>query len=192
MVREFKVMTKFHQFIKKTRPGNIIRIGLGAGHANTIFEFISKPQYRKIDNNHTLKLLPILLLFFSFASAQNRNAGDIPTVEFCDLSSHAGEVVRVTCSYSGVEEYWSLGKADKEKCDNEYKVNLGIPNRNIIPEKFQKKFAEVGKSYWDRYLVMTIVGVFETGQKSGYGYKGSNNAQFNVHKIESVDLKKKD
>ncbi|MBO9573454.1 MAG: hypothetical protein J7497_14790, partial [Chitinophagaceae bacterium] len=130
-----------------------------------------------------MKLL-LLLLAFSFNNIEQNELllpgkDTIPTVDFCDLPNYAGKKVRVTCSYSGIEEYWGLGRIKKGKCEKEYLVNLGIIDYEKVPKRFQKKFTAVANSYWNSYLMLTMIGTFETG-RDGYGHLGSNNAQFNV------------
>jgi hypothetical protein len=135
-----------------------------------------------------VRLFVTAVVFTADMSCSPRLKNSIPTVDFCELSNHLGKQVRVNCDYSGVEEYSRLSRPGKEGCLNTYSVDLWIPRHDLLPKGIQKKFTAVQNSYWNRYLELSIVGVFDTGRVGGYGHLGSKNAQFTVEKFERIKL----
>ena len=94
--------------------------------------------------------------------------------------------------YAGIDEYWSLFSVDKkckEKISLEFEFRKGI---GYIPSQYQNPFASVCSSYWNTYLLINAVGIFDNENKNCYGHLGNkHNSKFVVSKIINIKLMKK-
>jgi hypothetical protein len=113
----------------------------------------------------------------------------IPTVNFCDLPIHEGELVAVKAVYSGVDEYWALNA--QKKCKTQINVELDYREGTPIPEKYQSLFDSAYSSYWNTYLIVYASGIYESKKQNGYGHLGSNKARFIVKDYFKVELVRK-
>ena len=105
---------------------------------------------------------------------------------FCDLPKMEKELVYTSAIYSGVEEYWALTARDKNCKD--LRVDLEMPENIVIRPEFKKLLDDVQKKYWQKYLIIDAIGVFEVGKAHGYGHLGTNKARFTVEKLINVQL----
>jgi hypothetical protein len=129
--------------------------------------------------------LTLLLLSPTFLAAQSKDTSQVPTIDFCDLPNYKGKKVRITCIYTGFQEYWSIMPFKEGKCEKEYSVDLFI---DVYKTDIQGKFSQQFNKIQDfGSLLITMTGVFETGKKEGYGHLGSHNAQFTADKLEKVE-----
>lgn len=117
---------------------------------------------------------------------------NIPAVSFCDLPLYKGKQVYLKCYYSGIDEYWSLKNIKPGDCNSKLSVDLQFTGYNPFnpPEKFETVFREASENY-NTYLLIEAVGIFENGNKNGYGHLGSNNSRFIVSELIKVTLMKK-
>ena len=113
----------------------------------------------------------------------------IPTVSFCDLPRHEGELVATRAVYSGVDEYWALNA--QKKCKTQINVELDHREGSPIPEKYQSLFDSAYSSYWNTYLVLEATGTYDSKNPNGYGHLGSNKARFIVKDYLNVRLVRK-
>lgn len=117
------------------------------------------------------------------------NIEHIPTVNFCNLPNHEGELVAIRAVYSGVDEYWALNA--KKKCKTQINVELDNREGSPIPEKYQSLFDSAYSSYWNTYLILEATGVYESKNPYGYGHLGSNKARFIIKDYLNVKLVRK-
>lgn len=113
----------------------------------------------------------------------------IPTVSFCDLPNHEGELVFIKAAYSGVDEYWALNA--QKKCKTQINVELDDREGSPIPEKYQSLFDSAYSSYWNTYLILEATGTYESKNPNGYGHLGSNKARFIVKDYLNVRIVRK-
>jgi hypothetical protein len=115
----------------------------------------------------------------------------IPIISFCDLPKYKGQKVYLQSKYAGIDEYWSLFPVDK-KCKEKISVELEFKEGiGYIPTQYQNLFDSVYSSYWNTYLLINAVGIFDNDNKNGYGHLGSNNSRFVVLEIIDIKLMKK-
>lgn len=113
----------------------------------------------------------------------------IPTVNFCDLPKHEGELVFIKAVYSGVDEYWALNA--QKKCKTQINVELDDREGMPIPKKYQSLFDSAYSSYWNTYLILQVTGTYDSKNPKGYGHLGSNKARFVVQDYFNVELVRK-
>jgi hypothetical protein len=113
----------------------------------------------------------------------------IPTVNFCDLPNHEGELVAIRAAYSGVDEYWALNA--QKKCKTQLNVELDDREGSPIPENYQPLFDSAYSSYWYTYLILEATGTYESKNPNGYGHLGSNKVRFIVKDYLNVRLIRK-
>ena len=143
------------------------------------------------------KLTPIFFIIaFFFGCAPKiktqhpiSNYIHIPTVNFCDLPNHEGELVATRAAYSGVDEYWALNA--QKKCKTQLNVELDYREGSPIPEKYQSLFDSAYSSYWNTYIILEATGTYESKNPNGYGHLGSNKARFIVKDYLNVRLIRK-
>ena len=58
--------------------------------------------------------------------------------------------------------------------------------QNILQNEDKKKINLVYNEYWNKYLIIDAIGIFEMG--GNYGHLGTNNSKFTVHELISVKL----
>jgi hypothetical protein len=139
------------------------------------------------------KLIHIFALTLLLGCAGSRTPSEFRTgilaVEFCELPEHVGELVYIECTYSGVEEYWSIwgGKKCRPKLETELEF-LGL-NYNV-PEQFVEQFQETHNNYWNTYLELKLIGRYDNSEP-GYGHLGSNNGRFVVEEVIELRVVKK-
>ncbi len=106
-------------------------------------------------------------------------------VEFCELPAHVGELVYIECTYSGVEEYWSI--QGNKKCRPKLETELEFSGVNhLVPEQYVEQFEEAHNNYRNTYLELKLIGCY-ANYEPGYGHLGSNNGKFTVKEV--VELK---
>ncbi|MDZ7607697.1 MAG: hypothetical protein U5K79_19405 [Cyclobacteriaceae bacterium] len=107
-------------------------------------------------------------------------------VDFCDLPQHVGELVYIECTYSGVEEYWSIW--GRKKCRPQLKTELEfLELSNDVTKQCADKFQQVHSNYFDLYLTLKLIGRFYNTE-SGVGHLGSNNSKFTVEEVVEIDV----
>ncbi|HEY0054789.1 MAG TPA: hypothetical protein VGB63_05490 [Pedobacter sp.] len=113
---------------------------------------------------------------------------NLPIVELCDLPKYIGQKVYLKCSYSGVEEYWSLNSIKNKNCDQELLVDLDfVAEYDDMPRKYRRKLDYVHDNYPIANLQIEAFGVFETDQ-GHYGHLGSNTSRFLVSEIKGMKI----
>lgn len=115
------------------------------------------------------------------------NSGQIPEIDFCDLSKYEGKTVKITCSYSGVDAYWGLGSIPNQICKQDLSIELNV-DKDHLSKKYQKEFAKVHQKYWRYYMILKMTGMFEKGTKPGDNPLRSNSSRFIADKIEDIRL----
>ena len=117
----------------------------------------------------------------------------IPIVSFCDLPQFKGKQVYLRCYYSGIEEYWSLKDIEKKNCSPKLRIDLQFAGKNpfLVPKKFEKAFSDVRDNYYNSFLLIEAIGMFENDNKSGYGHLGSNNARFIISELVKAEVIRK-
>ncbi len=112
---------------------------------------------------------------------------EIPKIEFCQLPNYVDQMVSIQGMYSGYEEYWSI--IEPEGCEPELKVEVQFIDSYMFPKEYERDFKEVHSNYYDSYLELEIIGIFENEMET-YGHLGSNNALFRVIEITNLELKR--
>jgi len=169
------------------------------GCQTDVFQFSHHRQYLFVGRNFK-KMRKVLISIICFLTVISCRTGktlsnqtykdSIPIIDFCDLPDYKGRQVYIKCNYSGVDEYWGLGQ---KKCKSKISVNLEFSGDNPFrePKEFENVFREVHDNYYNSYLEIEAVGVFETDRKNGYGHLGSNNSRFVVYKLIRATLIRK-
>lgn len=148
-----------------------------------------------------LRQLINLLIFLITGGCSNKPLypGDrayknMPIVDLCDLPKYLNKQVCLKSSYSGEEEYWSLNSLKLKDCDSALLVDLDFKlEYEDLPKQYKKKLSDVHKVDPQRYLLITAIGIYETGQDGGYGHLGSDKSRFLVSEIISMKwIKNKD
>lgn len=138
--------------------------------------------------------LSCIILFSSCSSIKKgystKTSNGVPIISFCNLPNYQNKQVYLKFAYSGVEEYWGIHSLDTNLCARELKVELDFEGEEL-PSKIGKAFAKVHRHYWNSYLIIEAIGVYETGRKGGYGHLGSNNSRFLVQIIKKISLARK-
>jgi hypothetical protein len=118
---------------------------------------------------------------------EGRNA---KTLDFCDLRSLNGELVRIQAVYSGALEYWSLGV--ENQCVGIYRIDL---------DTYRLSSSFPDHAVWDQFerlaeednpmeAVVDVVGIFRTGRRSGYGHLGSYESQIDARALHIVEIRR--
>lgn len=114
---------------------------------------------------------------------------NFPIVDVCDLPKYINKQVCIKCSYSGVDEYWSINSLKLNDCDSALLVDLDFKlEYKDLPKQYKKQLSDVHKVHPQRCLLITAIGIYETGQDGGYGHLGSNKSRFLVSEIISMKL----
>lgn len=137
----------------------------------------------------------MLMLSFSVAFAQKKRQIVFPPpvlgmeypefMDACELPGHKNQLVYTRFIYSGIDEYWGLRP---EKNCNNINADLDIPEKVIVQPEDAKQIRYVHEHYWNKYLIMDVIGIFENENKNGYGHLGSNNSQFTVKYVIATYL----
>jgi hypothetical protein len=106
----------------------------------------------------------------------------------CELPAHKKELVYTRFIYRGTDEYWSL--VPDKKC-NAVKAELEIPDSVEMRQEFKSQFKNVHDNYWNTYLLLDVIGVYEDGDARGYGHLGSNKSKFTLKYFIDVQTVKK-
>ena len=133
------------------------------------------------------RFLLLFLILPMYGLRAQSNSGQIPEIDFCDLSKYEGKTVKITCSYSGVDAYWGLGSLPNKKCKQDLSIELNV-NKDHLSKKYQKDFAKVHEKYWLYYMILKMTGRFENGTKSGDNRLSSNSSRFIADEIEDIQL----
>ncbi len=111
---------------------------------------------------------------------------DLSPTSICDLPNVQGQLVYTRGTLSGVDEYWSFSETGKS-CKNNLNIELDLDtNWEKWKNEDKKKINLVYSEYWNKYLIIDAIGIFETG--GNYGHLGTNNSKFTVHELISVKL----
>ncbi|WP_158825581.1 hypothetical protein [Mucilaginibacter lacusdianchii] len=141
-----------------------------------------------------LAAITCIISLFSCSSLKKeysiQASSGVPVISFCDLPNYQNKQVYLKFAYSGMEEYWAIYPINPDLCARELKVELDFEEEKL-PSKIGKAFAKVHRHYWNSYLIIEAIGIYETGKKGGYGHLGSNNSRFLVQKIKKISLAKK-
>jgi len=147
---------------------------------------------RYLTKNLQISIFTILFTLFSCSPKighSPKTFEGLPVVDLCDLPKYQNQEVYLKCTYSGVDEYWSLGSLKSNRCSNEMKVELDFrDDYDSIPAKTKKALNTVYNSYWNSYLKIEAKGVYETGDKDGYGHLGTNKSRFVVSKVVKIEV----
>jgi len=135
--------------------------------------------------------ISILILIFLSSCAggiqhlPEKNINLAPT-SICDLPKVQGELVYTRGTLSGVDEYWSFSEIGK-RCKDTLNIELDLDaNWEKWKNEDKEKINFVYSEYWNKYLIIDAIGIFEMG--GNYGHLGTNNAKFIVHELVSVKL----
>jgi hypothetical protein len=133
-----------------------------------------------------------IILFISISSScikkmQSNNFApiDIPQINFCDLPKYKEQKVVIECSFSGVDEYWSLHPLEKCGCNLKVEFDFGKYGEKV-EKKFQLLFDSVYSSYWNKYLKLKMTGTFENKNPNGDGHLDSNDSRFILDSLLEV------
>ena len=133
-------------------------------------------------------ILLVPLLFVYFSPAQNPAPG-FPQISFCDLPKYNGQVVRITCTYSGEDSYWGIGALQDEKCLQNPAIELNLSEvSNSLSKKNRKLLDKAHEKYWLYYLIITTTGRYESSVLEKNNNPNSNSNQFIVKDIEEIRL----
>lgn len=134
-----------------------------------------------------------IVIFSLFACSQKKQIVFPPPVldemhypgfiEACDVPKYTDQLVYTRLLYSGFEEYWSL-HPDK-KCDF-VNAEFDISDNIFLSKENVKMLQNVHNKYWNHYLIIDVIGIYQTGKTSGYGHLGHNKANFLVKKIINI------
>lgn len=117
---------------------------------------------------------------------------NIPIVNYCDLPDFQQRQIFLKASYSGMDEYWSLGGVVKTKCGANLKVDLQFAGKDPvfepIPKEYESKFQYVHKNYANSYLLLELIGTFEIDEKRGFGHLNLNTSRFIVSRIVNAKI----
>lgn len=115
----------------------------------------------------------------------------LPVVDLCDLPNYQNQEVILKCTYSGVDEYWSLHSLQSTHCSDKLKVELDFrDDYDSLAPSTKEAFTTVYNNYWNSYLTIEAKGMYETGNKNGYGHLGTNKSRFIVTKIMKAEVMK--
>ena len=128
-----------------------------------------------------IQILPIYCL-----RAQS-NSGQIPEIDFCDLSKYEGKKVHIICSYSGIDAYWGIGSLPNKPCNQDLSIEVKV-NKDHLSKKYQKEFAKVHEKYWQFYMILTMIGRFENSLKPGDNVASANSSRFIADEIEDIQI----
>ena len=98
-------------------------------------------------------------------------------MDACELPTHKNQLVYTRFVYSGIEEYWGL--SPEKKCNN-INADLSISDSVVIKAEDLKNIKYVHSHYWNKYLIIDLIGTFDDSNQKGYGHLGSNNSRFIV------------
>ena len=130
----------------------------------------------------------LIVVVVQVSTAQAQSTISPKRITFCDLKKNKGIPVLLQFTYSGVDEYWSIYSLDK-KCNKKNGIDLQFGNEIVgPPEKYKAIFDSVHNSYWNTYLTITAIGIYEDSRKEGYGHLGHNKAKFAVSELIDVKL----
>jgi hypothetical protein len=105
--------------------------------------------------------------------------------DICNLPNLRNQEVIIKGSFEGIDEYWSLYPIQK-KCDPIINIELNI-DRLDLSRGQRNIFNETFKSYSKRHILLVVKGVYRD-EKKEFGHLGSNQAEFVVSKIYSMEL----
>ena len=124
------------------------------------------------------------------SSGTDFKRSEINKVDFCDLESYNGKLVKTKLKYSGVEEYWSAyGSKD---CELNHKVYLNFDEyydgwKWIL---IDGQLSRLHRKYPTHKAVMTVIGVFEKDSLQGFGHLNTMPAEIMVKRVR-INLKRK-
>ncbi|RWU05026.1 hypothetical protein [Pedobacter chitinilyticus] len=138
------------------------------------------------------KLLFLLsVVLFGCSTHLKDSINEQKALDICDLPEYQDKKTRLIATYSGVDEYWSLNSVRQKKCSNDFTIDLDFDDNYDLPNHFRNLMRKVHSSYWNTYLLIDAIGIYETGKKGGYGHLGYNKARFRIVKVLDMKLIKK-
>ncbi|HEX6849135.1 MAG TPA: hypothetical protein VF144_19255, partial [Chitinophagaceae bacterium] len=120
----------------------------------------------------------------------NQTNSGVPKISFCDLPKYESQLVLIEGSYSGIDEYWAINSL--KKCKEKFNVELDYyKDGKPIPKEYQTIFDSAYSSYWNTFLIIKIIGKYDSKNPSGYGHLGSNKSRFIVEEFIDIKLMKR-
>lgn len=152
---------------------------------------------RQIDSVKKCSVYYFLISIFFILGCKSQQIVPPPPVlseyqytAFCDLPKYLNQgSVYTRGVYSGVDEYWWL-TSDNNDC-KDLSSEMEFSEESAVSQKINKLLMKVHSEYWKYYLIVDVIGKFETGNVLGYGHLGSNKSQFTVDKFVHIQLIRK-
>lgn len=97
---------------------------------------------------------------------------------YCELNNKINDTVILSGTYSIFMEYTDFILEEKSNCF--YSIDLNFSEIELN-RKFERKLTKISNTV--DCLNMTLKGVFNTGDKNGYGHLGNNNSELIVFEV---------